>query len=104
MNQLTSLLTTLAFTIDANDAGIPRVAANEGTSNSIMTGVFMIAGAVTVLFIIISAFRYVISQGDSARVAQAKDGILYGLAGLVITALAFTIVQVVINVIAGRMP
>lgn len=99
--QLVTFVTTLAFSVNANDAGIPRVAADERTSDSVMNGVFMAAGAVAVLFILVSAIRYIISQGDAGKVAQAKDGILYGLVGLVVIALAFTIVQIVINVIRG---
>lgn len=101
MNSFIDTVTSFALAINSTDAGIPRVAADEGTSNGIMTGVFIAAGAIAVLFIIISAIRYIISQGNAGQVAQAKDGILYGLAGLVVISLAFTIVQIVINVIRG---
>lgn len=102
MNSFSTLLAYVAgVMIDANDANIPRVQANDATSDAVVSAVFVVAGAVTVLFILISAIRYIISQGNAAQVAQAKDGILYGLAGLVIIAIAFTIVQIVINVIQG---
>jgi len=44
--------------------------------------------------------RYVLSQGESDRLKQAKDMILYAVIGLVITLLAFAItVFVVENII-----
>lgn len=94
-------LLLLSITLDADDLNIPRVDAGPTTEDRILTTVFVIAGAVAVLFIIINAFRYVISQGDAGKISQAKDGILYGLAGLVIISLSYAIVQVVINVIRG---
>lgn len=90
-----------AVSIDANQVGIPKVAADQGTTDRLVSGIFFVAGAVAILFIIINAFRYVISQGDAGKVAQAKDGILYSLGGLVVVALAFAIVQLTINVIRG---
>lgn len=80
---------------------VPKVA---GDNSALQTGVdivFFIAGALTVIFLIINAFRYVISQGNSSKVSEAKDGILYALAGMVIVTLAFAIVQFTINVAQG---
>lgn len=95
------LLTFLAITINADDAGIPRVNANQNTVDGLINGVFFVAAAIATLFIVINALRYVISQGDAGRISQAKDGILYSLAGLVIISVSFAIVQLVINVIRG---
>jgi hypothetical protein len=101
MNSLLSLLTHYGLSINARDANIPRVAADQAATDAIVGAVFIAAGAVTVLYILISGIRYIISQGNASQVAQAKDGILYGVAGLIIISLAFFIVQLVINVIKG---
>lgn len=55
------------------------------------------AGAIAVLVIIYGGIRYVTSTGDAARIKQAKDTILYGVIGLVVSVLAFAIVQFIIQ-------
>jgi uncharacterized membrane protein YjfL (UPF0719 family) len=56
-----------------------------------------LAGAIAVIVIIFGGVRYVTSTGDASRVKQAKDTILYGIIGLVVSILAFAIVQFVIQ-------
>lgn len=101
MSILLPTLTHFALSINANDANLPRVKADQSATDAIVGTVFVIAGAITILFILISGIKYITSQGDAGKVAQAKDGILYGIAGLIIISLAFAIVQLVINVIKG---
>lgn len=55
-----------------------------------------LAGAIAVIVIIFGGIRYVTSTGDATRVKQAKDTILFGIIGLVISLLAFAIVKFVI--------
>ena len=52
-------------------------------------------GTVSVIMIIVGGFRYTISNGDSAKVKQAKDTILYSVIGLIVALSAFAIVQFV---------
>ncbi len=59
-----------------------------------------IVGAVAVLMLIIGGLRYVISQGDSAAVKQAKDTILYGIIGVVVAILAYAIVAFIAGALA----
>ena len=54
-------------------------------------------GAVSVIVLIIGGFRYVLSNGDSAAVASAKNTILYGVIGIVVALLAYAIVNFVIS-------
>lgn len=56
-----------------------------------------LVGAIAVIVIIIGGLRYVISQGSSDQVKQAKDTILYGVIGLVVAILAYAIVHFVIT-------
>jgi hypothetical protein len=56
-----------------------------------------IVGIAAVIMIIIGGFRYVISAGDGANTAGAKNTILYALIGLVIVAFAQLIVKFVLN-------
>ena len=57
----------------------------------------IIVGAVSVIMIIYGGFRYVISGGDSGRVGNAKNTLIYAIVGLVIVALAQLIVHFVLN-------
>lgn len=58
---------------------------------------FGILGALAVLIIVISALQYVLSAGDSQKVARAKDAIIYAVVGLVIAIFAFAIVSFVLD-------
>lgn len=59
--------------------------------------VFGIVGALSLLVITISGFRYIISAGDPKRTAQAKEGIIYALIGLGVALTAESIVTFVIG-------
>lgn len=59
--------------------------------------VFAVAGALALLMVTISGFRYVISSGEPQATAKAKDGILYALIGLIVCVLAEAIVSFVLG-------
>ena len=60
-----------------------------------------VLGIVCVVVIIIGGINYMTSSGDAGKVKKGKDTILYGVIGLVICALAFAIVNFVINSLNG---
>lgn len=96
------LPTLLAQIIRGGDVqNVPKVAGNGAAIDNAVDAVFFIAGALTVIFLIIAAIKYTISQGDSRKIAEAKDSILYALAGMVVVALAFAIVQFTIGTVQG---
>ena len=82
--------------------------ANEGTGNigggislqtvlkTILEILSWIAGIASVVMLILAGFKYVISQGGDGT-AQARNTILYAAVGLVIVALAQTIIRFVIG-------
>lgn len=57
----------------------------------------LIVGIIAVIMIIIGGVKYITSGGDAGNVTGAKNTILYALIGLVIVALAQTIVYFVLN-------
>jgi len=57
----------------------------------------VIVGIVAVIMIIYGGFRYITSGGDSGKVGNAKNSLIYALVGLVIVALAQVIVHYVLN-------
>jgi hypothetical protein len=52
----------------------------------------IIVGIAAVIMIIVGGFKYITSAGDTNGIASAKNTVIYALVGLVIVALAQTIV------------
>lgn len=52
-----------------------------------------LCGVLAVIFIIWSGIKYIISQGDPGKTREAKNGITYSIAGLVLAGSAFLIVE-----------
>lgn len=62
--------------------------------------VLFVLGAVAVIMIIVSGFRYVLSGGDSSAVTAAKNTLFYAVIGLIVAILAYAIVNFVIDSLA----
>ncbi len=56
-------------------------------------------GAISVIMLIWGGLRYILSHGDSKKITDAKNTILYAIIGLVIAVLAFAIINFVLNAI-----
>lgn len=56
-----------------------------------------LVGIAAVIMIMVGGFRYVTAGGDSGKLGSAKNTIIYAVIGLVIVALAQTIVKFVIK-------
>lgn len=54
-----------------------------------------IVGIITVIIIVYGGISYVISVGDAMKIRRAQNTILYGIVGLVIAMLAYSIVYFV---------
>ena len=70
-----------------------------GIIQAILNSIILILGTVAVIYIVIGGVTYMTSTGDANKVKKAKDTILYATIGLVICALAATIVNFTINII-----
>lgn len=81
----------------ANPYGLPEVNGSSGEITKVLQIVFAVAGALAVLMIIISGFRYIVSAGAPEAMTKAKNGILYSVAGLAVCILAETIVTFVVG-------
>jgi hypothetical protein len=64
----------------------------------IVNALLFITGAAAVVVIIIGGIQFVLSQGNSANVAKAKNTITYAVIGLVVAFLAYAIVNWVFDV------
>ena len=70
---------------------------NTGVFKQVTNTILYIVGIIAVIMLIIGGIRYVISGGDSKKVTDAKNTVLYAIIGLVIAFLAFAIVNFVIS-------
>lgn len=60
------------------------------------TLIFLV-GAIAVIMLIIGGIRYTVSGGDQNAVAGAKNTILYAIVGIIVSFLAFAIVNFILN-------
>jgi Na+/melibiose symporter-like transporter len=81
--------------INANN--LPQVQANNSTLDTLLTIFFTVLGALAFLMLVISGFRYVISDGEPQKVAEIRRQMIYIAAGLILAAMADVIVTFVLN-------
>ncbi|MBO4812770.1 hypothetical protein J5491_01325 [Candidatus Saccharibacteria bacterium] len=70
---------------------------DTGVFKQVTNTVLYIVGIIAVIMLIIGGIKYVVSGGDSKKVTDAKNTILYAIIGLIIAFLAFAIVNFVIS-------
>lgn len=68
-----------------------------GTLKNIALIVAFVAGAAAILLLLVGSLQYITSGGDPTKVSSAKNTIIYALVGLVVVALAATIIEFVLN-------
>lgn len=83
----------------ANSLGIPTVTVGNAATEIIGTLSF-ISAVLSAIFIIVAGIRYITSSGNSQRTESAKQTLTYAVIGLIISVLAFSIV----NFIAAKAP
>ena len=69
---------------------------DTGVFKQVTNTVLYIVGIIAVIMLIIGGIKYVVSGGDSKKVTDAKNTVLYAIIGLIIAFLAFAIVNFVI--------
>lgn len=70
--------------------------ANKLIGTLVNTLLFLV-GALSTIMIIVGGIFYVISNGDSGKIARAKNTITYAVVGLVVAFVAFAIINWVIK-------
>jgi hypothetical protein len=78
-----------------NPNGLPQTSSDA--LPRILTDLFVLLGAISLLMIVIAGLRYILARGNPEATAQAKNMIIYSVMGLVIAGLAASIVSVVLN-------
>ena len=79
---------------DAPTSGEPQVDSVLGDVLGILS---LVAGIIAVIMIIIAAVRFMTSQGDAGKVASARTTIMYAVIGIIVVALAQTIIFFVVD-------
>ena len=70
---------------------------DTGVFKQVTNTVLYIVGIIAVIMLIVGGIKYVVSGGDSKKVTDAKNTVLYAIIGLIIAFLAFAIVNFVIT-------
>jgi hypothetical protein len=68
-----------------------------GIFTTISNVMLFIVGAISVIMVVIGGLRYVVSGGNNTNVTAAKNTILYAIVGLVISMLAYAVINFVIT-------
>lgn len=69
----------------------------ENVVKDVLSVVFTWLGIISVIVIIIGGVFYLTSQGEPDKIKRAKNAILYALIGLIVSLLAFAIVNFVLT-------
>lgn len=69
---------------------LPRTSTDS--FGTILNYVLAVFGAIAVIMVVYSGIQLIISQGNSEKVAQARRGVIYAVAGLVVIGFAQVIV------------
>ncbi|MBR6134248.1 hypothetical protein IKQ38_02085 [Candidatus Saccharibacteria bacterium] len=80
-----------------NSAGADTGAETDVTNTvgTALNVVFGIVAIIAVVMIVIGGISYATSQGDPGKVSKGKSTIIYGIIGMLISLLAFAIVNFV---------
>jgi Type IV secretion system pilin len=85
---------------NSNDCGTGNGVDNNSiarAANGIVNIFSLIVGIVAVIMIIYGGFRYITSGGDSGKVGNAKNSLIYAVVGLIVVAMAQLIVRFVLT-------
>lgn len=74
---------------------------DTGVFKQVTNTILYIVGIIAVIMLIVGGIKYVVSGGDSKKVTDAKNTVLYAIIGLVISFLAFAIVNFVVAALPG---
>ena len=83
--------------INPEELNIPRVDDPDQAVADLLSAVYLIAGIVCVVIIIIGGFMFVTSSGDASLIKKAREMILGAVIGLIVVILAFTITMWVLG-------
>lgn len=69
----------------------------DGVISKAINIVSLIVGIAAFIVIIISGLQFILGVGDPARIANARNSLIYALAGIVVAVMAQALVKLVLN-------
>ena len=89
----------------ARAEGMPaNLVGADGVITQFTSIALYVVGFISVVMLIWGGLRYILSGGDSKKITDAKNTILYALLGLIIAFFAYAIVHFVLNGIGAEAP
>jgi len=82
---------------DCSDDGSAPIQSTVKTAINVLS---FVVGIISVFMIIVAGLKFITSSGDSSSVSSAKNTVIYALVGLVIVAVAQTIVRLTLSKVA----
>lgn len=73
------------------------ITGSEGIISRVTNIIALVSGIIAVIIIIIGGFMYVTAGSDTGKTKAARDTIIYAAVGLVVIALAQSIIMFIIN-------
>ena len=87
----------------ARASGMPAdLIGADGVFTKITNTILYAVGIISVIMLILGGIRYVVSGGDSKKVTDAKNTIMYAIIGLIVAILSYAIVNFVISAVGGN--
>lgn len=85
-----------------------EVCTNEGRTSDPLTGttgifynvsriISLIAGVAAVIIIIVGGLYMMLANGDSAKIANGRNAVIYAIVGLIVIVVAQSIITLVVN-------
>ena len=84
---------------EAQTDGTDPLTSPNGTLNRVVNILALISGTIAVIIIIVAGITMILSGGDSTKVQNSRNAIIYAVIGLVVIAVARGIVALVVNLL-----
>ena len=82
---------------ETRESGTNPLTGNQGVITSITNIVALIAGTAAVVVIIVAGLQYVVANGDSTKITNARNAIIYAVIGLIVIIVARGIILFVLG-------
>lgn len=83
--------------LNAAGAQMDKGASVDGIIGNVVNLFLYVVGAVAVIMVIFGGFQFATSAGDASKAAKGRNTLLYALAGLVVAAFAYAIINFVLE-------
>ena len=72
---------------------------SDGTLNRVANLLALVSAVIAVIIIVIAGITMTVSSGDSTKIQNSRNAIIYAVVGLVVIALARGIIALIVNLV-----